>query len=216
MSEKVRNREKGYTEDEARKLLAHCLSYLPANSNKFGIRESRYVSAAKRWVPWLCAFTGARVAEIGQLRKADIRIAGDINYIRITPEAGSVKSGQYRDVPLHPQLVDLGFLDFVRTAPDGPLFFDSNGKRTSKELPAAQLSKTLSRWLRSTGFAVAEVSPNHGWRHRFKTQARELRLDPRVVDAIQGHAARTAGENYGDVTLSAKRHAIDALPPTKF
>jgi site-specific recombinase XerD len=56
------------------------------------------------------------------------------------------------------------------------------------------------------------VSPNHGWRHAFKTTGLEVGIDARVLDAIQGHAARTAGENYGDVTLVAKKRAIDKLP----
>jgi hypothetical protein len=33
-----------------------------------------------------------------------------------------------------------------------------------------------------------------------------------VIDAIQGHAPRTAGENYGDVSLKAKTAAIAKLP----
>lgn len=32
------------------------------------------------------------------------------------------------------------------------------------------------------------------------------------MDAIQGHAARTAGENYGDVTLKTKALAIMKYP----
>jgi integrase len=74
--------------------------------------------------PMACAFSGARVAEIAQLRKVDVRPDGAIPHIRITPDAGSVKTGQFRDVPLHPQLVQLGLLDFVGAAPDGPLFFN--------------------------------------------------------------------------------------------
>jgi hypothetical protein len=34
--------------------------------------EAPKLAAAKRWVPWLCAFTGARVGEMLQLRKAEI------------------------------------------------------------------------------------------------------------------------------------------------
>jgi hypothetical protein len=56
------------------------------------------------------------------------------------------------------------------------------------------------------------VQPNHGWRHRLKTQGRDLGIDARVLDAIQGHAPRTAGEDYGDVSLKAKAAAIERLP----
>ena len=45
-----------------------------------------------------------------------------------------------------------------------------------------------------------------------KTQCRELGISDRVFDAIQGHAGRTAGDNYGDVTLKTKIDAIARLP----
>ncbi|MDZ4393118.1 MAG: hypothetical protein U1B82_09125, partial [Cypionkella sp.] len=67
--------------------------------------EGEKVTAAKRWVPWLCAFTGARVAEITQLRREDFRETDNGVTIRITPEAGGTKTGQWRDVPMHPQVI---------------------------------------------------------------------------------------------------------------
>jgi len=43
-------------------------------------------SAARRWVPWLSAYTGARVGEITQLRKQDVIKRDGIHAIHITPE----------------------------------------------------------------------------------------------------------------------------------
>ncbi|MEO8685653.1 MAG: hypothetical protein ABI414_12525 [Devosia sp.] len=54
-----------------------------------------------------------------QLRKADVRTVDGICYLHITPEAGTVKGKMYRDVPVHQQLVDVGFLEFVDQSPDG-------------------------------------------------------------------------------------------------
>ncbi len=56
------------------------------------------------------------------------------------------------------------------------------------------------------------VQPNHAWRHRLKSQAMDLGVSQRVVDAIQGHAGRTASDGYGDVSLMAKRRAVEAFP----
>jgi integrase len=211
MTPKPVTREKGFTDAEAAALLKAAREYVPARTDNPQTHESAYVTAAKRWIPWLCAFTGARVAEMGQLRKEDVRIDDPIPHLRITSDAGAVKTGQYRDIPLHPQLLDLGFDNFVRAAPDGPLFYDRKSKRTSAELPARHLSKRLSMWIRGLNILPPDIDPNHAWRHRFKTQARELGIDARVADAIQGHAARTAGENYGDVTLKAKWAAVEKL-----
>ena len=63
-------------------------------------------------MPLLAAFSGARPTELTQLRKEDLRIEAGRWIMRITPKAGSVKTGQFSDVPLDPQLVSLGFADY--------------------------------------------------------------------------------------------------------
>lgn len=90
---KVYLRERGYTDAEALTILKSCRMYEP-KPDQFGhIRESDGMVRTKRWVPLLCAFTGARVAEITQLRKEDIRQEDGQWVMRITPDAGTVKSG---------------------------------------------------------------------------------------------------------------------------
>jgi hypothetical protein len=37
----------------------------------------------------------------------------------------------------------------------------------------------------------------------------EVGISTRVLDAIQGHAARTAGDSYGDVTVKAMAMAME-------
>lgn len=201
----IQNREKGFREDEAKAILAAAKDYDPSPS------EDRLLSAAKRWAPWLCAFTGARLGEIVQLRRQDVFIADGMHIMRITPEAGTVKTGKYRDVPIHQQLVDDGFLDYTMTVESGPLFLRSS-KGRSVEQASRTVQNQLREWIKSTVDVPAGVSPFHGWRHRFKTVGRELGIDTIVLDAIQGHARRTAGDNYGDITLKAKKAAIDKFP----
>ena len=192
-------------------VLQASLEYEPSDNPNPSNRESSHITAAKRWVPLLCAFTGARVTEMTQLRKEDLRKEGERWIIRITPDAGSVKTGQYRDVPLHQQIVRLGFCDFVGAANQGPLFH--NAKTASGYLKASRgTSGRLSQWLNLFDLVPVGVQPSHGWRHRFKTQGLELNVSHRVLDAIQGHSEKTASDGYGDVTISAKLQIIDALP----
>ena len=208
---RVLAREKGYTNAEAKVVLKASRSYEP-QPDEFGrIREKPQSVAAKRWVPIICAFTGARVSEITQLRAEDLREEGGRLIIRITPDAGTVKSGGYRDVPLHRQIVSLGFADFVQGVGQGPLFHTgTDPKRYAAK--AKRMSNQIADWLRISELKPDGVQPNYAWRHRLKTQALEMGLNIRVIDAMQGHSGRTAGENYGDVTLIAKAAVIDALP----
>lgn len=200
----IRTREKGFTDAEALAILKLSRTYKP------GAKEGPTMTAVKQWLPILCAFTGARVAEIAQLRKEDVRQDGETAVIRITPDAGSVKTSVYRDVPLHQQIIDQGFLAFVKAAKDGPLFHDLLADPYEG---ARRNGNRLSAWLAEKKVIPEGVQPNHAWRHRFKTIGREAEISDRVLDAIQGHAARTAGDSYGDVTIATKKKAIDRLKP---
>jgi hypothetical protein len=84
------------------------------------------------------------------------------------------------------------------------------GKRENPQY--VKVGAKLAEWVRDWAIGDAEVQPNHAWRHRFKTAARNVRMDPEVRDAIQGHAPRTEGEAYGGhVPLDAKWAEIKKL-----
>jgi integrase len=208
---KRRGREKGFTLAEAVTVLTTAREYVPARTGNPRTTEATQTTAAKRWAPILCAFSGARISEITQLRRSDVLKDGETHLMRITPDAGTVKAGDYRDVPLHPQLIDLGFLDFVQASPDGPLFYPAEQARDSIKA-ARTVAGRVGQWLQKAGVVPQGVSPNHGWRHRFKTVGRELEISDRTLDAIQGHASKTSGDDYGDVTIVARRAAIDKFP----
>jgi integrase len=134
----VRSREAGYTDSEALVQLTAALTYQPKLSSQGNVLENIKVTAAKRWVPLLCAFTGARIGELTQLRREDLRHEQGSWIARITPDAGSVKTKQYRDVPLHPQLIELGFSDYFEGLADGPIFNMSPERRAT--------ASTLRSW----------------------------------------------------------------------
>ena len=146
---KIKTREQGFTHDEAKAVLSAASHYQPPISHNPRTREGAPMTAAKRWIPWLCAHTGARVAEIAQARKEDICKEGEILYLRITPDAGSTKTGAYRDVPLHPQLIELGFYAFVQGSNDGPLFYVASKDRKGTEHPSKAVSKRVGTWVRN-------------------------------------------------------------------
>ena len=79
---------------------------------------------ARRWVPWLCAYSGARAGEMTQLRGCDVLQRGPFHSMTITPDAGPVKDRELRIVPLHEHIIEQGFLAFVREVGKGPLFYN--------------------------------------------------------------------------------------------
>ncbi len=170
---------------------------------------------ARRWVPWICAYTGARVGEITQMRASDIRQEDGVWVFHITPEAGSVKTAKARSVPIHSHLIEQGVLALARAGDKTPLFYDPEAarKESATQPQAKQLGSKLAKWVRSLGVTDVE-SPNHGWRHRWKSQARLHGVDPEARDVIPGHAPGKEGSKYGDAgyPLVALKAEIEKLP----
>jgi integrase len=173
-------------------------------------RELVKTTAAKRWVPWLCAYSGSRVSEMVQIRKEDLRMEGKGWVLRLTPEAGGIKTDEYRDVPIHEHLVAEGFIDFVRASRDGPLFCNIGNDGTI-EGPAAGIYNRIRTFIRAV-VPDPNIAPNHAWRHTFKTLGIEADIQEINLDAICGHGARHEGRKYSHVTLKARAEAMGKFP----
>lgn len=204
---KKRTREPWFLNDEIAAILTAALAVQGTK------RESPKTTAAKRWVPWLCAYSGARVVEMIQLRKEDVRSEGDGWVIRVNPEAGDVKTDDYRDVPVHEHLIATGFIDFLHQSRPGHLFCDI-GKDGTTAGTADGVYKRIYTMVRSL-LTDKRVQPNHAWRYTFKTYGHDAGLDCLTVDAICGHAARTQGEKYRGITVKKRMEAMAAFPRYK-
>jgi integrase len=217
LPKRVRHREtKAFSPEEIRLILSS------ANAIK---NTERPGMAARRWVPWICAYTGARAGEITQLRGQDVIERDGIKALRITPEAGSVKTREPRTVPIHEHLIAQGFLDYVKWKGRGPLFYNPTPKdqdgddgadiTNPKDSPAVIMRNVLGRWTRSIGINDKEAQPTHGWRHTFKQIADRHGITDRVLDAITGHAPPTEGRAYGAPTLDDMANALKQFPRYK-
>ncbi|MEW4457777.1 tyrosine-type recombinase/integrase [Roseibium algicola] len=198
---KQKRRMRDFTTEEAARILS------ASDATQKTPRETSQRWAARRWAPWLCAYSGARVGEVLQLRKADIiKVDGQVA-MRITPEAVTVKGGEVRTIPLHHHLLEKGFMDFVEAAPDGPLFMWSGTGRQAWRTSKNKLTEFVREHV-----SDPSVQPNHGWRHTFKTIGREAGIEGSILDAICGHAPDTVGKEYGSVTVKTMAKALESFP----
>jgi integrase len=195
---KARSSEKrrGYSDAEARTILAAARTE----------RETH-----RRWAPWVCAYTGARIAEICQLRFEDIKQIEGIWCIAFAAEAGSLKNvNSERVVPVHPALEAEGFLKFVTSVRKGPLFADLAPDRFGSR--GGTGTKTLSKWIRSLGVTDLRISPNHSWRHRLKTLGRRNGLAVDILDSMTGHGRKTVADTYGEFPPGAMLRELCKIP----
>ena len=190
----------GFTDEEARTIL------------QAAEKETRPVT---RWLPLLCAASGARVGEMAQLRSEDVIVQDGIHALRITAEAGSVKTlGSERVIPLHSAVIEAGFLAFAEGR-QGPLFYDPKRRKAdAKKPPHKIVAKNVAAWVQGLGLEVGRAhrkDPSHAWRHRFKTLARAARINDSVADAIVGHAPDSMAKAYGTVTLATMKEAMERI-----
>jgi integrase len=192
----VRKREKDLRDSEIYAILKASLALQNDVSDD--------VANTRRWVPWLLAYTGARVAEITRLESKHIIKEAGVWGIDIQQS----KNGRPRIVPIHRHLIeDKEFLKFLDSRKGGPLFFDPKYLTKAPLVIHKTRAEGLAEWARkAAGIEKGTVKPNHGWRHRFKTECRRIAMDREVRLYIQGHAFKLEGEKYGffpiDITAS--------------
>lgn len=174
---------------------------------------------AKRWVMWLCAYSGARSGEITQLRGIDVTPRPDFHVMRLTPEAGTIKTGSARTVPLHEHLIAQGFIEFVKGQGPGPLFYneraadqDEADPLNPERSPAIKTRGRLGHWVRGLGVNDREVGPTHGWRHTFQRIADRVGITEKMSDAITGHAPANVARTYGAPTVEDMNEALKKFP----
>ncbi|TXN27672.1 DUF6538 domain-containing protein [Methylobacterium sp. WL19] len=168
----------------------------------------------RRWVPWIACFTGARISEICQLEKSDVASSMGIHYFRMTVEydnEGEVAASEEiriakknlknfsskRHIPIHPQLIEEGFLLFVASCKTNDLFSDATPDRFGNR--GGNATKVISRWVRDKiGITDPRISPSHSFRHRFSTQCKNCGIPPEIRNRLMGHSEGESSELYGD------------------
>jgi integrase len=174
---------------------------------------------AAKWIPLLALFTGARLEELGQLLSSDIGRHGEIDFIFFHEDGAAKKlknQSARRKVPLHPDLVKVGFLDYVadvrKTKSDR--LFPKLGPKTGKV--TAGFSKWWGRYTNDLGITDSK-KVFHSFRHTVKRGLRDANVDKTLRDAIQGHATTDVAESYGldedgiGVSLTVLAEAISKL-----
>jgi len=138
---------KVFTKQDAKKS-ASTSSYKPFTDTELkSIFQSDLLTKAKQpadfWLPMLGLFTGGRVSELSQIDIADIQKHGEVWALSINNDGDkSLKTlASTRLIPLHPTLIDCGFLEYVNDASQhgkklfpylAPDKFGSYGGRTSE------------------------------------------------------------------------------------
>lgn len=204
--------------DEIRKLFSWPTFTGCQSEHRRDLPGTKIVRDGKYWLPILGYYTGCRLGELVQLAIEDVQDADGLNFLDINEKVllgtdeKSVKSvAGMRKVPVHPNLLELGFLDFVAKRAKQ----DKANVRLFKEIKfgadkqaSTVYSKTFARLMNKVGLTDSRLV-FHSWRHGVEDALRDAEVQPYIIDAIVGHADNTIGSKYGKgVSLAVMADAV--------
>jgi integrase len=168
----------------------------------------RMLQKGRAWVCLLSLFHGFRLNEVAQLYTEDIKKEEGIPFIEIRKERedGSesdkrIKTKQSkRRVPIHPELLKLGFLLFVEQRRK-----DASRQRLFPDLPlgaSGYFSDPFSKWF--SGFKKKTLGEEckatfHSFRHQFRDALREAGVSTEDAERLGGWeiGKHSAEREYG-------------------
>jgi len=160
------------------------------------------------WIFLLGIFSGMRTNEMCQLRLIDIKKQNNIWFIFIEDsEETKVKTeNAIRKVPLHPQLIDLGFVDYVTTqkkSKRGRLFWELTEDRDGF---ASHVSRHYNqRFLPAVGVWKKYTKVLYCTRHTFINKLYSEKVDENVIKTLVGHEKEFTMKHYGGDPFTPER-----------
>ena len=149
---------------------------------------------ARVWLPILALLTGGRLDELGSLLVDDV-LEGEYPrlIIRHAKNPNSI-----RHLPIHPLIVELGFLNYVnKMRASGhyklwPGLVSKSPEKHGSEI----LGKWFNRFIRAT-WNLPATKVFHSFRHTFKDLCRNAGISHELHQALTGHSSQSVGDKYG-------------------
>lgn len=142
------------------------------------------------WLPLLGLYTGCRSNEVCQLHKEDLKEKDGIWYLDINNDGKKTLKNKpsKRLVPLHPVIIELGFIDYVRNVNHHRIFPECTYRESTGKY-ANNFGQWFNRLLVSSGIKQKgdRTVTFHSFRHRVYTTLKRLRINNEHIDLIIGH-----------------------------
>jgi hypothetical protein len=196
------------------------------------------------WIPQICLYQGTRVSESSGLYTDDISIINGIPCLSIIPDEsadGSVDediedpdripkviaktSAEYRRIknrasrrvmPIHPKLIEQGFLEYVETIRDysphpAHLFYGLAWEE--KSMFGRKPSRYMRGLIKTAGFYVARKKVPHSLRSNFNQRLNDTMLDASLQSRLLGHSTGAMkDEKYNETDLGPALPFAKILP----
>lgn len=171
----------------------------------------------KFWIPLIALYSGLRLGEIVQLLVADLKDPDGLPYFDISRGEDEEKqlktASSKRVVPVHPVLIDLGFMEHVeaqrKAQPKGRIFAEIEPGQDGYF--SANFSKWFSRYAKAVKVKTARTS-FHSFRHNFKDACTAAGVAESHSKALMGHADGSVHATYGSkIPIHVLRETVEKV-----
>jgi integrase len=159
------------------------------DTDGYAVPGRKVIRGTRFWITLLGLYTGMRLNEICQLDLSDIQKSKVgtwfISVNANTPDKAVKNNLSKRSIPIHPDLVRIGFLKFVETQSGKSKLFPDL-KRSGR----GYYSERMTRWF-NEGFlpkigVKTDKTSFHSFRHCFRDALRAIDAPPAVVQGLGG------------------------------
>lgn len=179
------------------------------DQNGFAKPGPNIVKRSRYWVPLLALFTGMRMGEVLQLTPGHIRQSPNgTNFIVLTKDMQLKTDAAEREIPIHPELTRIGFLEWVeQREQEGVEYIFDDVVPSKHGYRSDTFTKRFASFLREIEIAAnrrAKVS-FHSFRHTFKDALSDAGASEEITDEVCGWSrTKRTGRRYG-TGISADR-----------
>jgi len=186
-------------------------------------QQGKYTHAYQYWLPLMGMFTGARIEELCQLHVDDfVVVQGATNgtpyqCIRIKE---SVEDDQKlknevsaRTIPIHPELIELGLLEYVELQKKAGKVMLFDGLKRIK----GKYSKSASQWFNERFKQKAGLEANtgktfHSYRHTISQLMQKANIAEYTINLLLGHENQTMSTQvYGGEEVEIIAQAFEKV-----
>ncbi|WP_036249787.1 site-specific integrase [Methylobacter sp. BBA5.1] len=140
------------------------------------------------WIPIIGLHTGMRLEEICRLQIHNFKQIDGVDCFALSQdeEWNGKTSAALRSIPIHPMMVELGLLDYVKKCRAGGKvrLFEELHPINGEYHPVA--SKWFNRYRKRCGITDSG-KVFHSFRHTLANELKQRRVPPEVTEAIMGH-----------------------------
>lgn len=192
------------TDQEVKQIFAH-----PLFTEHKGIKTRKIQHASHFWLPLIAAYSGMRLGEISQLSVENIRKCGEHWCFMVEQSSAEhylKTANAQRAIPIHNELIRIGFIEFVN------YIRANNGTRLFNNIRLIQgnYSNKPSEWFikqfRDALGMPLHVTP-HAFRHSVKDKLSRVEANPENISRLLGHA----GGQYGGLVSDDVSHLVPLI-----